>query len=313
MKKWLHAVLERLALKRKFWAIKLLAIPKFTKKHHRWPRNPASSRATFEDYVFRRMTGPFTPYEETCVDKEQAKSIAAALSPGIRSPLTLSVLPLTPETTLEQVGIFLYPFVGKSLVAKPTHASGGIVFLGSGDLQGIIQQTFVMYQFARHNFFLNEYEVQYMGLAPKIMVEECLPSSISIGKSGIRYHPPPDYRFYSSRGQVLFCQYDEGRFADHRQALFTVPEHRHIRVPDLFPLPELLPEKPAHWDQLIQAASDLSKPFDFVRVDLYDLPEGVYFSEFTFTPNATLFPFRDPAFSRKLLEDVLKASEKQTQ
>ena len=54
----------------------------------------------------------------------------------------------------------------------------------------------------------------------------------------------------------------------------------------------------------------LAKPFEFVRVDLYDLPDGVYFSEFTFTPNATLFPFRDPAFSRKLLEDVLEASAK---
>jgi hypothetical protein len=310
LKKWLHKILERLALRRHFWAIKLLALPKFIKKHHRWPRFLASSQATFEDYVFHRMTGPFTPYEETCVDKEQAKTIAATLSPGIRAPLTLSVLPLTPETSLEQVGIFLYPFVGKNLVAKPTHTSGGIVFLGSGDLQAIIQQTFVMFQFAQRNFFFNEYEAQYMRQTPKIIVEECLPSSVSFGKNGMKNHPPPDFRFYSSRGNVLFCQYDEGRFADHRQALFTVPEHRHILIKDLFPLPNLLPEKPAHWDQLIQTASDLSKPFDFVRVDLYDLPEGVYFSEFTFTPNATLFPFRDQAFSRKLLEDVLEASVK---
>ena len=299
-----------MALKQHFWAIKLLALPKFIKKHHRWPRFLASSQATFEDYIFRRMTGPFTPYEELCVDKEEAKIIATTLSPGIRAPLPVSVLALTPETTLEEVGVFLYPYVGKNLVAKPTHTSGGIVFLGSGDLKAIIQQTFVMYQFARRNYFFNEYEVQYMKLRPKIMVEECLPSSVSFGKGGMRYHPPPDYRFYASRGKVFFCQYDEGRFTDHRQALFTVPEHRHILIKDIFPLPDLLPEKSAHWDKLIQTASDLSQPFDFVRVDLYDLPEGVYFSEFTLTPNATLFPFRDQAFSRKLLEDVLSASKK---
>lgn len=310
LKKWLQTILERLALKRQFWAIKLLALPKFIKKHQRWPRFIASHQATFEDYVFRRMTGPFTPYEELCVDKEEAKIIASTLSPGIRAPLPISVLPLTPETTLEEVGVFLYPYVGKNLVAKPTHTSGGVVFLGTGDLPTIIQQTFVMHQLARRNYFLNEYEVQYMKLKPKIMVEECLPSTVSFGKGGMRYHPPPDFRFYASRGKVHFCQYDEGRFADHRQALFTVPEHRQIIIRDLFPLPDLLPEKPAHWDKLIQTASELSKPFDFVRVDLYDLPEGVYFSEFTFTPNATLFPFRDQAFSRKLLEDVLNASAK---
>jgi hypothetical protein len=256
------------------------------------------------------MTGPFTSFEETCVDKEQAKTSATALSPGLLTIRTVSIMPLAPDTTLEQLGMFLFPFIGKAMVAKPTHTSGGIVFLGSGDLKAIVQQTFVMYQFARHNFFFNEYETQYLRLAPKIIVEESLSPGYAPGKSGPGYHPPPDFRFYSSRGKVLFCQYDEGRFADHRQALFTVPEHRHIPIPDAFPLPDPLPGKPAHWDEMLQRASDLSKPFDFVRVDLYDLPEGVYFSEFTFTPNATLLPFRDKAFSRKLLEDVLHISSK---
>jgi hypothetical protein len=181
------------------------------------------------------------------------------------------------------------------------------VFLGSGDLRAIVGQTVLLFQFAKRNYFFNEYEAQYMGLAPKILIEECLPPW---GKDGKGYHPPPDFRFYAARGRVLFCQYDEGRFTDHRQALFTVPDHRPIPILDTFPLPDPLPEKPPHWDGMIQAASDLSKPFDFVRVDLYDLPDGACFSEFTFTPNATLFPFHDPAFSRKLLEDVLKATGK---
>jgi hypothetical protein len=309
LKKWAIKVLSRFALGRHFWAIKLLALPKFIKKHKRRPRNPVSSRATFEDYVFRRMTGPFSAFEESCVDKEQAKSSATALSPGLLTAPTLSILPLAPETTLDQVGVFLYPFLGKNLVAKPTHSSGGIVFLGIPDLKAVVQQTFVMFQLARQNFFFNEYEAQYLRLSPKIIVEECLPSTVSSGKNSLGYHPPPDFRFYSSRGKVLFCQYDEGRFTDHRQALFTVPEHRHIPIADLFPLPDPLPEKPTHWDEMLRRASELSKPFDFVRVDLYDLPEGVYFSEFTFTPNATLFPFRDESFSRKLLEDVLRASK----
>ncbi len=302
--KWIKSFLEWLALRRQFWAVRLLARPRFYEKHQRWPLPPASPHAGFEDYVFRRMTGPFTAYEESCVDKESAKKAAVELSPGLKAAETVAVRPLTPGTTLEQVGLFLYPYVGKNLVAKPTHASGGIVFLGRGDLQAAVKQTYVMYQFARRNFFFNEYETQYMRLKPKILVEECLPWPEGEGES---HHSPPDFRFYAARGRVLFCQYDEGRFSGHRQALFTVPEHRHIPITDAFPLPEPLPEKPAHWDEMLRAASDLSKPFDFVRVDLYDLPDGIYFSEFTFTPNATLFPFHDPAFSRKILEDVLNA------
>ena len=309
MKNWVKNALGRLALHRQYWAIRFLARAKFNKKHHRRPRNPASPGATFEDYVFHRMTSPFTPFEENCVDKEKAKGIAPGLSPGLRAAKTIAVMPLGPGATMEEVGLFLYPSLGKNLVAKPTHSSGGIVFLGSPDVQTIVQQTFLMFQRARRNFFFDEYEAQYLGLDPKIIVEECLPSAILSTTGGPAYHPPADFRFYCSRGKVLFCQYDEGRFADHRQALFTVPDHRPIAIADVFPYPDPLPERPAHWEGMLRAASDLSKPFDFVRVDLYDLPEGVYFSEFTFTPNATLFPFRDEGFSRKLLEDVRSNSK----
>jgi hypothetical protein len=37
-------------------------------------------------------------------------------------------------------------------------------------------------------------------------------------------------------------------------------------------------------DTLIEAASMLSKPFEYVRMDFYIATGGVYFSEFTFTP-----------------------------
>ncbi len=296
------------ALRGNHWTIKLLAIPKFIQKHNRWPRKPASRRATFEDYVFNRMTGPFTPFERTCVDKETAKQVAVSLSPGVKTARTISVLAIEPTTTLDQLGRFLYPFIGKNLVAKPSHASGGTVFLGSGDINSIVQQTGVLFQLAGSNYFFREYEAQYLGLTPKVIIEECLPAEVLSEPKGGGFQPPPDFRFYSSRGKVLFCQYDEGRFADHRQALFTVPEHEPIPIPNIHKMPDPLPNKPSHWDEMLQRASELSKPFDFVRVDLYDLPDGVYFSEFTFTPNASLFPFREEAFSRKLLADVLKGS-----
>jgi hypothetical protein len=86
-----------------------------------------------------------------------------------------------------------------------------------------------------------------------------------------------------------------------------VPDFTHIPIRNIYPLPEPLPSPPAHWQVMLSAASELSKPFDFVRVDLYDVPQGVFFSEFTFTPNATFFPFLDANFSRKVLRDVLKA------
>lgn len=284
------------ALPRSPWVNTLFALSYFRKHHHRFPRNPSSPKATFEDYVFYRMVRPWTPLHESCVDKERAKRIACDMAPGLKAAPTAALLPINSQTTLEEVGKFIYPYLGKPFVAKPTHTSGGIVFLDQ-PVDKILPQILTLFRSAKQNYFFIQFEEQYRRLPWKILVEGSLGTE-----------PPSDFRFYSSRGRVLFCQFDQGRFGDHRQALFTVPGHRHIPIQDQYLLPEPLPERPAHWEEMIRIASDLSKPFDFVRVDLYDLPSGVYFSEFTFTPNASAFPFMDPVFSRKLLEDVLQST-----
>ena len=43
-------------------------------------------------------------------------------------------------------------------------------------------------------------------------------------------------------------------------------------------------KKPAHWNDMVEMAEILSKPFPFVRVDLYNIKGKIYFSEMTFTP-----------------------------
>jgi hypothetical protein len=48
-------------------------------------------------------------------------------------------------------------------------------------------------------------------------------------------------------------------------------------------LPDL--PKPSNLDEIIDLAKDLSKPFEFVRIDVYDCLDGIYLSEFTFTPS----------------------------
>ncbi|MCQ2776343.1 MAG: hypothetical protein MJ217_01300 [Bacilli bacterium] len=43
-------------------------------------------------------------------------------------------------------------------------------------------------------------------------------------------------------------------------------------------------KKPRHWDDMVEMAEIISKPFPFVRVDLYNINGKIYFSEMTFTP-----------------------------
>lgn len=43
-------------------------------------------------------------------------------------------------------------------------------------------------------------------------------------------------------------------------------------------------QKPANFDEMVELAQKLAKPFPFVRVDLYNINGKIYFSEMTFTP-----------------------------
>jgi hypothetical protein len=48
--------------------------------------------------------------------------------------------------------------------------------------------------------------------------------------------------------------------------------------------PEFNYTRSSKMDTLFEAAAILSKPFEYVRMDFYIGIDGVYFSEFTFTP-----------------------------
>ena len=48
------------------------------------------------------------------------------------------------------------------------------------------------------------------------------------------------------------------------------------------------PPAPERIASMAAAARALAAPFEFVRVDLYDGADGIYFGELTFTPAASL-------------------------
>lgn len=61
-------------------------------------------------------------------------------------------------------------------------------------------------------------------------------------------------------------------------------------------LPKKEPDKPNHLDVMIEMAKTLSADFDFVRVDLYEYNDKVYFGELTFSPwGGILYSYTDDA------------------
>ncbi|MBI2255842.1 MAG: hypothetical protein HYU58_14565 [Proteobacteria bacterium] len=259
-----------------------LALPRFCHGNGRMPRASSDPRATLNDIIFHRMIrNEWSVLQQTCVDKEYAKELAVAKAPLVKAAMTESVLHLTSATDVTEVADWLKPFLGHKLVVKPTHSFGSILYL---DDTISMQRLADFLRYAKRNFFHARREAQYRNLEKKLIVEQNLAPDQRI----------KDYKFACSDGYVMHGRLDVDRFTpQHRRALFTVPEFDVIPVRcGGLDFPERI-ERPPHLAEMVEIAAQLSRGFDFVRIDLYDTPQGVYFGEFTFTPSAGACAYSD--------------------
>ena len=275
------------------FASRLIGRPLFIRARGRAPLPPGDPGADLSDYFFSLNARDWSDLERRCVDKEKAKAVAKSLCPRVQVSPTLAVLRVKPWTSLRQVEKFLAPHLGKTRVAKTAHGSGNGVLLDRVK-PGQIKR---LYRAARRDYFFTNGERQYRGLEKKILVE---PSLAPRGEA-----PPTDYRFFCTRGQAWFGAADAGRFVDLREYHFTVPDFTPVYIQTHGNLPDRVPARPAGFREMVKIAEALSKPFEFVRVDLYKTTKGIFFGEFTFTPMAGIFHLSNPQIARWLLRKAL--------
>lgn len=231
----------------------------------------------------------WTDLEIRAVDKEYAKEVAQNLCRQVKIPETVHVFDLASVSVSDFVAS-MKSYSGKPLVAKPTHASGVVLFLK--DSPSLTQLT-ALCNTKEWNYFYSYRETQYKSLAPKVIVESELPDGQN-----------DDYKFFCSRGKVLFCQIDLARFTNHARELVSVPDFNPLGIVYRYPRPRTPPNKPAHFDPMIGCAKELSVPFDFVRIDLYATNQGIFFGEFTFTLEASFGSLSDEKFGVEIMNRI---------
>lgn len=256
-----------------------IAGPHFARKFGRWPLPPGHADALINDVIFDRMIDPdWSPLQRRFVDKETAKVEAQRRFPAVLVPETLLVIPVETLRSVDHLFEMLRPFIGTDAIAKPTHASGGTVFLR--DLARPAGLN-TLYELALRDYASILREMQYWGLERKIIVEAMVPTRSMA--------PPDDCKFHCIHGEPLLCQIDHGRFGHAWSRLFRVPDFAPMHEGDgLKPPAGFTPAASDRLATMVAIARALAAPFAFVRVDLYDGRDGVYFGELTFTPAASL-------------------------
>jgi len=160
-------------------------------------------------------------------------------------------------------------------VIKSNHASGQVIVVkGRADRAEITDKVSVWLD---TNYYWGGREFQYFHIQPKIMVEEYLRSNDG--------NEPLDFRFWCFGGcpeviQVDNHAHDINPFFDTEWKLLDLHYRKGASRPAL--------TRPSNLEEMISIASRLSGPFDFVRVDLYNVDSRIYFGEMTFTPAGSL-------------------------
>ena len=127
-------------------------------------------------------------------------------------------------------------------------------------------------------------EWAYGHVPRRILVEELL-----TGPDGAL---PDDYKFFVFHGTCRYVQVDRGRFERRTQDFFT-PDWSHLPLNGGNPWAASRIPRPDRLPDMIALAQRLARDTDFVRVDLYDLPERIVFGELSSCPAGGDSPF-DP-------------------
>lgn len=132
----------------------------------------------------------------------------------------------------------------------------------------------------KEKYWLKAAETNYRFIQPKIIIEKYIETKA--GKF------PIDYRFYCTKGEVKTCllmHYSNEGYEHHDSYhIYVDADYRPLDIGQSIAESWQLPEKPKNFEEMWNYAKILSKPFPFVRVDLYSCDGKTLFGELTFSP-----------------------------
>lgn len=246
------------------------------------------------------------PKYSRMVDKAEAKSYVANIIGEEHIIPTLGVYDNPEDIDFDSLP--------DQFVLKTTHDSGGVFICRDKknfDKNEVIKK--LNRRLKRNVFWLNR-EWPYKNVMPRVLAEKflnneqvelCLGSTTSDNKQqGLT-----DYKFYCFDGIPQFLYISKG-LEDHKTASISFLtmdwEFAPFKRSDYNSF-NYLPAKPSKFDDMLTIAKRLAKGHPFIRVDLYQSDNQIYFSELTLTPCSGMMPF-EPKLWDRIVGDYLNLS-----
>ena len=161
-------------------------------------------------------------------------------------------------------------------VMKAAHGSGFNIIVKDKSQLNIPQTNKMLRSWLKQNISWSGREWVYKEMPRRIVIEKYLEDD----SGGLK-----DFKFFCFNGKPSIMQLEVGRYTANNTRNFYDMEWNLLPFGKELPHnPDIDIPKPVRFEQMKQIATDLCKPFQFVRVDLYEVGEKVYFGELTFFP-----------------------------
>lgn len=178
-------------------------------------------------------------------------------------------------------------------VIKCTHDSGGVIICKDKSKLDIETTKKQINKALKTNYYKLGREWPYKNVKPRIIIEKFIQDS--------EEDKLKDYKLFCFNGKVKMILVCSNRIGNHKNTNFydiswnLLPFSRanHINNPNVI-------NKPNNLEEMIKVAEKLSKNIPFVRVDLYDVNNKVYFGELTFYPSSGFEGFNPEEWDIKL-------------
>lgn len=184
----------------------------------------------------------------------------------------------------------------ESFVMKTTHGGGGLNVIVCKDKSKLNFNELTEKLSSGNKPFRKRSggrEWAYYGLKPGIIVEELLINKEN-PEAGIN-----DYKIFCYDGKPAYIIVDVDRYIGHKRNFYDT-SWNNLHISSDCPVADREIDKPKKLEEMLKIASRLSKGFPYVRVDLYEVDDKIYFGEMTFYPWSGYVQFMPDSFDFEL-------------
>lgn len=186
----------------------------------------------------------------------------------------------------EEIDLDKFP---EKFVLKTNHDSGSVFVCTDKSTFDFENVKYKLNEALKRNYARKHLEYHYKYIKPRIICEEFIED-----ENG---NSPADYKIYCFDGKPECIMVCTNRQTNLKFGYYDLQWNKLDYLKAEYVASEVM-EKPKNLENMLKIATDLSRGFKFVRVDLYNVGGKIYFSELTFTPAA--------GFNKEETDEALK-------